>query len=756
MGVVMDGPSQRQVLPLSLIEREVATLMGREFNVRFPVSKIRDGGWTIEGIEAAVREQLTDGEVDIVIANGLLAAHEIMRIEHLPKPVIATIVADPVLQNLPNVDGRSARKNLVYLSDDHTVGSDLDLFHSMVKFKHLAILIDRLFIETLPQLAQTTAAAQKRLNIEISLVPIETSPTDALEALPSAADAVYVPPLPRFDESSMRELASGLIERRLPSFSLLGLDTLELGLLMTGVGRNVELTRAARRVALNLQSILLGTNASQLKVGLLQPQKLAINMRTARAIGYSPRWKELDAAILLNEKPDHDTTQYTFVEAVARSVESNLSLQIDSIDRAIADDQVRAARSALLPQLSANMGATTIDSDRANPAFAAERESEFGIEASQVIYSERFHSGLDIAKLLRDAEDHAFQTRVLDIIEATATAYLTVLQANAQESVRESNVSVTEQNLELATTRRQIGQAGRSDVLRWESQLASDRQSLYAARADADQAMTELKRILNLELSDRLGVSDAGISTLIAMLDSERFQRFFDNPQKFSIFRRYQVERALKNSPELKEIESQIAGGERNLLAAKRAYYVPDVSLVGQANTNLHRGGSGSSLRGTGLDDEQWSIGVQATLPLFEGGARRADTDVARHQLSQLTLSRADIQLAIEARAIAALQKTGGTYPAMRLSRKASASARANLTLVTEAYSVGTMSVTDLIDAQNAALSAELSAAQARYAFMRDFVAVLRAVADFDLLLEVDAADAWYTEVDQYFLQHDG
>jgi ABC-type uncharacterized transport system substrate-binding protein len=175
VGIILDGPSQRRVLPVETIEHEAAALMGNEFNVEFPRTKILHGNWTIEGIRAAIQTQLSDRGIDIVIANGLIASHEIMRIDSLLKPVIATVVADAVLQKLPLSDGSSGKHNLVYLAYDHTVGSDLDGFRSTIPSIHITIFVNQLFIDTLPELFQTTASARERLNIEISLVPVEAS-----------------------------------------------------------------------------------------------------------------------------------------------------------------------------------------------------------------------------------------------------------------------------------------------------------------------------------------------------------------------------------------------------------------------------------------------------------------------------------------------------------------------------------------------------------------------------------------------------
>ena len=753
VAVIVDGPAQREVIPLDIVKTETQALIGNEFKVSFPDDKQINGNWTVDGIKAAARELLNDPEVDIILANGLVSSHILATQSTLNKPVIATVVADPVLQKLPQDDNTSGKRNLVYLADDHTVGSDLELFHSLIQFDRLAILADKLFLEALPELPAVTNDAKQRLKIEIDLIPIANSAAETLAAIPQTIDAVYVPPLPRFDRATMRTLADGLASRKLPTFSLWGRDSLALGLLMTGTGRNVDVRRVARRVALNLQAILLGQDAGTLKVTLRQPEKLAINMTTAEAIGYSPTWETRERALLLHQPTDSDSDKLTLLEAMRTALDNNLTLEIEKLSREIAYDDVQRARASLLPQVNLSSSITQIDQDRANAAFQPERLGRASVGASQLIYSEDVRSNYDISKLIGKAQDEALASAILDTLLTTSSAYLQLLQARAQELVIASNLEVTQRNLELAKERRKIGQVGRGDVLRWRSELAIDRQNLYRAQATTAQAKTELKRILNMDQRDNVNVGDDGIPALIELLSSKRFQRFFNNPQRLATFREFQIEKGLQQAPELRQADLQLAQAERNLLAKKRAYYVPDLSLVGDVGTDYLRGGRGASLGGTMLDREQWSIGVQAAIPLFEGGLRRAETNQAGHQLSQVGFQRIDIEQRVKARIIAALQQTGGSYPAIRLSAEAAAAATDNLALITSAYSVGTRSITDLIDAQDAAVQADLAEAQARYNFMLDYVGVLRAASNFDILLSEAALQQWYLEVESFFQQ---
>lgn len=748
-----DGPVERRYIPLAAIERELEALVGREFEVSLPVDYQRHGGWQVAGIAEALDSLLADPAVDIIITAGLIATHTAAHHPNLTKPVIGTAVADVVLQEFPHDAGRSGKKNFVYLADDHTVGADLDQFHAMVGFRHLVIPADTVIFDALPELPRLAARAEARLGVEIEFIEVDGRAQPVIEALPGAADAVYVPPLPRLGSAELRALAEGLAARRLPSFTLVGQHYLEFGFLMTGAGRDVDLTRAARRVALNVQAILLGRAAESLKVALSQPRKLAINMPVARAIGFAPRWQDLEGAVVLGADDDDRTPTMTLVDALEHALGANLALRLSEIAPRIAAADVSSARAELLPSLGLGTGLSVIDRDRANPAVQAQRDGDISLSARQLVYGERAWAGYTIARYLREAEDQALRVAILDTLEQTSSAYLNVLFADAELAVRRSNIQVTEANLERALARQSIGQSGRGEVLRWQSELAIDRQDFYRAQATVDTARVELRRVLNLPPDAPLTVGDDGIPALIELLGNKRFQRLFDTADRWKLMREFHVEIGLAQAPELARIDALRAGAERRVLAARRAYYVPDVSVVGRGTERLLRGGRAASLAGTGLDETDWSVGLEAELPLYLGGARDAERDQAGLELARTRLQRADTALAIRARIETAMERTAGSWPAIRLSRAAAAAARDNLDIVIDAYATGSASITELNDAQDAALTAELAAAQARYRFMLDYVQILRAVADFDVLLMPDGIERWYQDIHAYFLE---
>ncbi|MFW2405454.1 MAG: hypothetical protein ACN4GT_11865, partial [Gammaproteobacteria bacterium] len=167
IGILRDGPQARVMIPQSAIEAEVAKLTADEFDVRFPADKSLEGDWTLEGARAVFDRQLADPDVDIVLCLGMLVCHVAGDHPGLNKPVIAPIVVDPELQSFPFADGASGKRNLVYITNLHSVDDDLRDFAAATSFKKLASLVDQPTIDAFQSfLEQKVAAVEEDLGIQ--------------------------------------------------------------------------------------------------------------------------------------------------------------------------------------------------------------------------------------------------------------------------------------------------------------------------------------------------------------------------------------------------------------------------------------------------------------------------------------------------------------------------------------------------------------------------------------------------------------
>ena len=300
-------------------------------------------------------------------------------------------------------------------------------------------------------------------------------------------------------DDERRILFDGLIERRLPSFSIVGAWDVEDGVL---AGRRTAefFDRVARILALQVQRILLGENAAELPVAFPDRAELVINMDTARSIDALPPWPVLAEAVLLNEV-SADAPLIDIRKAVNDAVATNLQLISQRLSVDAAAERVTQQRAPLLPQLDARISATRIDSDRAEAGlFGRENQTDARVGLSQLIYSEDRLARLAIERYAQTAREHDFETLRLDIARDASIRYFDVLRSKTFVDIRKENVRLARWNLELARVRETVGHARPSEVYRWENQIATARQQLLDAEAQRRRAEIELNRLLHRPL----------------------------------------------------------------------------------------------------------------------------------------------------------------------------------------------------------------------------------------------------------------
>jgi outer membrane protein len=578
--------------------------------------------------------------------------------------------------------------------------------------------------------------------------------TDSLAALPPGTDAVYVAPLMRLSGDDLRSLADQLAQRKLPTFSLLGRSEVERGILLAA-SSDTELTaRLARRVALDIQRIVEGDDAANIEVAVPSEERLVVNMRTAQIIGFSPHWDDLTDAVQVAADTTQDQRAISLLQALDAAIGNNPTLRGSQLGADIAADQTRIARSALLPSLAANVSHTQIDASHANPLLLAQRTSEAGGVAQLPLYRDSAWAGWSVSRHLAAAANEQARQELLDTLQQTATAYFSLLRAKSVESVRRQNVENTRQNLETSRAREAVGLSTRSDYLRWVAQMATARQDLLTAEANVRQATVELGRLIHDDSSHPLLVAETGIDEPLKWIASPHTQRYLDTPAKWTVFREFILAQAHEYSPEVKRADELLAGQQREVTSARRAFFIPDIAAVGIASDQFSRGGAGSERTPLTPNNSAWFVGIQATIPIFSGGALKARLSESRHQLKQLDAQRDATVDAVDARARSVLARIPSSYPAIALSREAAAAAHENYTKVADAYARGVVSITDLISAQDASLNAELTQAQATFTFLIDFADTLRVSNSFDVLLDPQTREPWYSAVDAWFVTH--
>jgi outer membrane protein TolC/ABC-type uncharacterized transport system substrate-binding protein len=750
IGIIGDGPWERNDELRVLFEREILGLTRGEFEVRFPEDKRIIADWSLEGIRRAGDRLLADPEVDMIIALGAIASNDFCHRGDLPKPVIAPAVLDIELQGVPLKGGTSGVKNLSYVTYPATLRSDVKAFLSIVPFKKLAILTNPSYQEAIPELANKTEMVLAELGVETLRVPVGKSVDEALANFPAEAQAVYIAPLIHLPPGEFDRLIAALIERKLPSFSLFGRVDVERGVL-AGLKPNI-FPPLARRVALNIQRILLGEEAGSIPVTFSVRDQLVINMATARAIGVSPSWAVRTEAEVIGAERKEIERQLDLFGAVQEALTANLDLASEQQLVDAGRQTVKQARGNLLPQMSIAGTGLQIDDDRAAASFGQQPEKTLtgSITASQIIFSEPAWANLSVQKSVQKTREEALRELRLDIIQAAATAYLNVLKAKTYETIQKENLKRTRSNLEMAQVRKVVGIAGPAEVYRWESEIATNRRTVIEANSQRNLAEIDLNRLLHRPAEEHFTTRDTDLQTSGLPFIEERLTDYLGNQESFRLFRAFAVEESFRNSPELASLDAAIKAQERVLSSSTKSFWAPTLALQGEVKHLFSKDGAGSEIE-TGADETDWSVALNLSFPLFEGGSKFAVRNEAALELARLRLQRQAVAELIEQRVRSELHLLGASYAGIKQAQLAAEAAGKSLNVVEDAYSRGVVSIVDLLDAQNAALVTDLAAANAIYDFLINLMAFERAAGEFAYFMSEEDQESLLQRIRDYF-----
>lgn len=757
IGVVLDGPSAQADSVRQLFEHEIAATLGEETPVQFAAQFRLTADYSVAGINAAIDRLLADKRVDVVLALGAIGSDQLAHRHELAKPAIAALVIDARAQDLPWTQGASGVRNLTYLDMAYPVSRMFHVFRDVLPYRHLVILVHPSILGGVPRLGNQVRQQAESLGVSVSYQPVTNAAAPVLTAIPTGTDAVAIGPVDALPPAGLDSLIKGLAARKIAVFSLRSRSDVAAGALASYEAGD-DLARRARRVATTLQRLAGGEDAGDLPVALASIPQLTLNLATARTIGFSPSWSTLTEAVLLNEAAPVSGPVWSLATVGHEAISANLDLQASNQSVVSGKQEVRIGRSPLLPQVRADMTGTLTREATAASSLGqqAQRQLEGTVQFSQQIYDDQSWAGYRIARYVQDTRVADRKRTELEVVLRATTAYLNVLKARALARVERENVALTRSNLDQAELKEQVGAAGRSDVYRWQAELAQSRRRVLDADSRARVAELELNGALNHPLEERFTATDATVSDSALLISEPRLLALLANPASFAVFRDFAVQEGLEASPEIQALDAQIKIEERKGTTARRSYWLPTFTLEGGTNSVLARGGAGAELPDLGGlplsrgPDNSWSIQLKASRPLFTGFKRSSESALANSEVVRLRLVRQSAAVAVSQQIRSSLEVAAAAWANITEARAAASAARQNLEIVSDAYARGVTPILTLLDAQEAALSANEAAADAVYDFLIALMNSQRARGSYDFFYTPQERSAFYQRLEGF------
>jgi outer membrane protein len=752
IGIVTDGVMEQGSWSPALFKNELLALTGADFDVRFPKNKQLNGGWSAQRITAALKQLEDDPKVDMVLALGYVSSAIAVQQRPLRKPTFAPFIMDANLLGVPSKEGGSGIKNLNYLSSGANFVRDLKVMNSVAQCHDIAVFLGKADYEAQPGLINRAREVTAAAGVKLQFIQLQDANDNPAQRLPPGVECVVLASQGQLTTPAIKAMIETLIEKKLPSYSLADARLVEQGVLMAEAPET-NWRRLARRNALNMHEVMHGGAVEDQPVTMEEKRRLIINMATARAIGVSPRFDLLNNAVQINELPGPQGRTLTLARVADEAVAANLDLRAASLSLEVGQSKVDQAKAGLRPQLGARVGHQRLNNDSTAvlSGASAEQSTSAAITLSQLIYSDSVNANVAIQQSLQQNREELKQQLELDIVKEATVTYLNLLKAQTIVHIRRENMELTRTNLELAKDRQQIGVANPAEVYRWESQLATSRRALLEAEAQLNQSQDAVNRLLHRPLNEQFIAKPATLDDPRLVVSRKELFDYVNSDRAYQLLGEFMVQQGINKAPELAALDAQLSASQRELSTNRRAYWLPTVTLQGEVSRVL------DEQRLAGLPNEDktdWSLGVNVSLPLFEGGARSAKVTGSRMTVQQLQTQRDAVRERIEQRIRVALHDIGASYPSIQLSKDAATAARKNLDLVTEAYSRGAVPILDLLDAQNAALIAEEDATNAVFDFLIDLMNLQRGAGGFDFFLDEQGLDSWLGRLKNYIETH--
>ncbi len=385
--------------------------------------------------------------------------------------------------------------------------------------------------------------------------------------------------------------------------------------------------------------------------------------------------------------------------AWAQTIDDTIVLAIERSDRLAAE---RAAVSALSegivqartykrPRIAANATLQRRDLTRRSPfdtiTGPAQRTSnldldgvEAGIEVNQVLFQGfQNRNQVVVARAEKQAGEAAFEQIYQQVVLDAVRAHSDVVLATRILDLRQESLDALEQELSGIVRRRELQDATVTDVAQAEARGATVRAELLGAQADL-RALRLRYEALTRETPAMLGplLDPGGVPATLSEA----------------------VEGALANSPRIASAKARIDAAEAAVSVARGAY-APSLALFARASI-----GEDETFPGDSRED--LTLGVRATIPLYEGGGRSSRVREASNTAQREAFLLAEEQRALRnaiVDAYEALRTAEGQLSILEVRLEASGRAFEG---TQREFAAGTRTLSDVLDAERESLNAQI------------------------------------------------
>ncbi|WP_127714013.1 TolC family protein [Halobacteriovorax sp. HLS] len=747
VALVFDFKNEKNTSYLPELRKEISKLSTYDIKLRQPKEHVYYNNSSQKNTLDILQKLYKNKNIHGILLMDFIGSSSVVSMKKFAKPTVAVNVLSAKAQ------GFRIKSNFNFIESSSIVSSNLDAVKKITGTKKVTIISSQGQALTKGRIKSYLDAEFSKKKMTYNVLRINSS--NYMEKIPTIAEGetVFVSELLGFSSENFSEFIKQMNKRKLKTFSLSSKKHVEEGMLGSVFGDDLDYVHLTRLAGLNLQRMFLGDKASELTTKVLRSKKIVLNLDTAQLIGFTPSWDAIMNAVIIRK--DVVSEELQLKEAVLAALKDNVDLKGANADY-LASEAVRMKSiNKYLPQVNLGASHQVIDKDSAKATSSLgvnpEKQTVGTVSVDQLILSDAAITNISIsASSLRvsEQENVAFKN---SLIKDVAIAYLNVLRAKLIADIQARNFRQTQLNLGLAKAKNSAGASRRTDVYRWESELATSKIQMINARVGFKKYYAELNRILNRPAESRYKLED--IDHLHPMFYLFRHvQKVPNNPLALEALRKFVISEAKMKSPiYLAAIENEDLV-KKTVGLANRSFFMPEVGVNFNYNKSFSRSGIGSTAPvGTTINENSWGASLNVTLPLLAGGEKFSNRKEAVNKLVSATSKRRSLEFELDTFVSNQIDDLFSQLSAIELNKLNVKFSEDNFSAIKDLYKNGKVNIINVVDAQNNFLTASQNEVDSIYDFLSSYIELGNLIGQYDFLLDSTEQESMLNRLKSFY-----
>lgn len=432
----------------------------------------------------------------------------------------------------------------------------------------------------------------------------------------------------------------------------------------------------------------------------------------------------------IQEKKDDELLldlKKAFVLAKKNNLEIKQNKNIANLD----DLNIKEAKSYYKPQINIYSNLTLIDADRAkySSGLYSEGTLKAGVKVSQLIYSNKVLENIKIKKLLLKSTKNRIKALNDEIMYKATLIYLNIIKLKKANQIIKINQDFISQNLNFAKQRVDIGIKDRSDILRWQSELANVNISLANSKQELNSLKIELANLLQID--DNFDIFEYDINSKLFKLDNKDAIKFIEDKRVQENF----SNSIIHSHSTLKQINSLKDSKQKELNINEDSRYIPTLAFEGSHEKILNRYGEAKNATRY-WDDEEYQAVLNINIPLYEGGLKSIKVQKNQIELINLKLQYNKIKNLIIENVRKNFESLKRSYEKIKFAKISKEASRKNFELIQDKYKNGKENIISLLDAKDAYIISSLNLNISNIEYLRDLSSIYFFSGNIDILVD--------------------